>query len=86
MHKTKLNLYQYNRVYGLVLACGFVSDTVASNRFQTVRRAVLCAGPIKASALIKEKPRHHRGFSFTQGKGFEPLWDCSQTVFKTASL
>ena len=21
-----------------------------------------------------------------EGKGFEPLWDCSQTVFKTASL
>ncbi len=28
-----------------------------------------------------------KGFkAMAERKGFEPLWDCSQTVFKTASL
>ena len=25
-------------------------------------------------------------YEMAEGKGFEPLWDCSLTVFKTASL
>ena len=36
--------------------------------------------------IAKQKSRQCLLFVLAEGKGFEPLWACTQTVFKTASL
>ena len=34
----------------------------------------------------KKSPASGERFFMAEGMGFEPMWTCAQTVFKTASL